>query len=42
MNLGELYPLVTGGTWTLDKMIELCTKATYDLDGDGVLGLKDH
>ncbi len=47
-NLGDPYELVRSGKWTLDKMIEMCTKAYRDVNGNGqvdievdVLGLID-
>ena len=32
----EIYALVDEGKWTLDKFNELCKKANFDMNGDGV------
>ncbi len=41
LQLENLYDLVLGGTWTVDKMTELCDKAIRDLNGDGHMTVKD-
>ena len=38
---GELYDLVRGGNWTIDKMTELGSAVTRDLNGDSVLDGSD-
>ena len=35
------YNLVRGGKWTLDKLNELASAASFDLNGDGVFDPKD-
>ena len=35
------YDLVRAGEWTYDKLIEMATVVTQDLDGDGVIGIND-
>ena len=35
------YELVRAGEWTFDKMIEMATAVTMDLDGDGTIGFDD-
>ena len=39
--LGDLYEMVKGGTWTIDKMTEFSRLTAKDLDGDGTMGEKD-
>ncbi|MFA6948272.1 MAG: extracellular solute-binding protein [Eubacteriales bacterium] len=39
--LEDPYELVLGGKWTLDKMIELGSNVTKDLNGDGVYDQND-
>ena len=34
-NLEDIYETVDTGKWTFDRMLELCSKVTADLDGDG-------
>ncbi|NLZ37568.1 MAG: extracellular solute-binding protein [Clostridiales bacterium] len=34
-NLEDIYNTVDTGKWTYDRMCELCSKVTSDLDGDG-------
>ncbi len=41
LNLGNPYELVKSGGWTLDKMIEYCTKAASDIDGDSQMTIDD-
>ena len=35
------YDMVREGTWTIDRMIEMVTKATADLDGNGIITADD-
>ncbi len=35
------YQLVRDGEWTVDRLIEMTSDVTEDLDGDGVMGLTD-
>lgn len=37
----DLYDLVRSGGWTMDKMLEIASDATRDLDGDGKLTESD-
>lgn len=37
----DLYQTVLSGKWTVDKMNELCTDRTTDLNGDGQISLND-
>jgi hypothetical protein len=39
--LGNLYELVYGNKWTIDKMTELCKAVSQDLDGDGMMSDMD-
>ncbi|NLB16589.1 MAG: hypothetical protein GX827_07255 [Clostridiales bacterium] len=34
-NLEDIYETVDTGKWTFDRMLDLCSKVTADLDGDG-------
>lgn len=40
-NIENIYDLVTGGTWTVEKMASIMTAAARDLDGDGIIGEND-
>ncbi len=40
-NLDNPYDLVRDGTWTFDKMVEMCEVVSSDLDGDGTMGKND-
>lgn len=43
LNLGKFEELVFEGTWTIDKVIEVAKKATYESDGNAdVLGKGDN
>jgi len=37
----NLYGLVNGGKWTLDKLLELCKIVSVDVDGNGIMNDKD-
>lgn len=37
----DLYSLVREGKWTLDRMYEIGTSVTHDLNGDGVINWED-
>ena len=39
---GDLYALVAGGVWTLDKLYEIAAMAVSDVDGDGRLTKPDN
>lgn len=41
-NLGDIYALVTGGTWTMDEMCAMISTVTHDLNGDGQLTKDDY
>lgn len=41
-NLGDIYALVSGGTWTTDNTCGMISKVTHDLDGDGTLTKDDY
>ena len=40
-DLGNFYDLVYEGSWTVDKMTELCRAVADDLNGDGIMGPDD-
>ena len=40
-SLGNPYSIVTGGTWTLDKMYSMMTTVSADLNGDGRMDQND-
>jgi len=40
-DLPDPYEMVTGGTWTLDRMNELVSGVTQDLNGDGAMTVDD-
>ncbi len=40
-DLPDPYEMVTGGTWTLDRMNELVSGVTQDLNGDGQMTVAD-
>ncbi|MBR5870059.1 MAG: extracellular solute-binding protein [Clostridia bacterium] len=40
-DLPDPYEMVTSGTWTLDRMNELVSGVTRDLDGDGAMTVSD-
>lgn len=40
-DLPDPYEMVTGGTWTLDRMNELVSGVTQDLNGDGEMTVAD-
>ena len=40
-NIGNIHDLVLSGTWTVDRMIQLCDLAVADLNGDGKMTVKD-
>ncbi|MDD4774138.1 MAG: hypothetical protein PHZ09_11160 [Eubacteriales bacterium] len=40
-NLGNMYDLVHGGSWTLDTLALLMKNLAVDLDGDGIIGYDD-
>lgn len=42
LNLGHFEDFVFEGTWTVDKVIELAKKGTYELDGQQGLGKRDN
>ena len=35
LNIDNMYNLVTNGTWTHEKLFDMCRVASIDLDGDG-------
>jgi|LSQX01.2.fsa_nt_gb ABC-type glycerol-3-phosphate transport system substrate-binding protein len=35
------YDLVRSGTWTMDKLTEMCSSVTSDVNGDGKLNMED-
>lgn len=37
----SLYDMVDGGTWTVDRMIEMCQTVSSDLNGDGKMDEND-
>jgi len=41
LGLEDPYPLVKAGTWTMDKLYDLCKDAAKDLNGDGKMNYKD-
>ena len=41
LGLDEPYDLVREGKWTLDAMMEMASKATSDLNGDGKMDIND-
>ncbi len=41
LKLENFYDLVYSGKWTNDKFYSFAKTATYDLNGDGVVGLED-
>ena len=41
-NLGDLYTLPVGDSWTWDKMIEISKGVSGDANGDGVLDENDN
>jgi len=41
LDIGDLYEIVKGGGWTLDKLAETGRAATKDLDGDGTMDYTD-
>ena len=42
LNLGHFEDMVFDGTWTIDNVIELAKKGTYELDGQPGLGKRDN
>ena len=40
-SFGDLYAMVRDGSWTSDKMIEMCRAAAADLNGDGKMDVED-
>ena len=42
LNLGYFEDMVFDGTWTIDKVIEIGKKATFDSDGEPGMGKKDN
>ncbi len=38
-SLGDIYALIGGGTWTIDRMYDMAKTTAGDINGDGVLGL---
>lgn len=42
LNLGHFEDFVFDDTWTIDKVIELAKKGTYELDGQQGLGKRDN
>ncbi len=40
-NLENMYPIVTGGSWTIDKLTSMMSGVTADLNGDGKFDLND-
>lgn len=41
-NIPDVYGLVRGGTWTLDKLTEITKDIWTDLDGDNISGAGDY
>ncbi|MCL2159179.1 MAG: hypothetical protein FWH48_07220, partial [Oscillospiraceae bacterium] len=41
LGLENIYELVRGGKWTIDKMYELAAQAALDIDGDGKMTKDD-
>lgn len=41
-NLGDIYALVTDGLWTTDRMSEMISAVTHDINGDGTLDKDDY
>lgn len=39
--LGDIYSIVKDGKWTIDKLDELATKVSGDIDGDGQMTIGD-
>ena len=39
--IGNIYDMVLDGSWTVDRMTELCDRAIVDLNGDGKMNAKD-
>ena len=40
-SLEDPYKLVRDGSWTIDKMLEMCKDVSRDVDGDGIMGMDD-
>ena len=40
-SLEDPYKLVRDGSWTIDKMLEMCKDVSRDVDGDGIMGMND-
>ncbi|MCI8388135.1 MAG: hypothetical protein HFE63_06670 [Clostridiales bacterium] len=41
LQIGDLYQLVRDGKWTVDRMLEACKLAVFDLNGDTNMDLED-
>ncbi|MCR5264103.1 MAG: hypothetical protein K6D94_09535 [Clostridiales bacterium] len=39
--LEDIYSLIRGGTWTIDKFGKMCEAVTADINGDGVFDVND-
>ncbi|MCQ2432891.1 MAG: hypothetical protein MJ175_09855 [Clostridia bacterium] len=40
-DIGDIYPLVREGKWTLDKLREITMSVSSDLNGDGIMNEED-
>jgi hypothetical protein len=40
-SLDDIYKLIAGGSWTIDKMYDMAKTAAGDVNGDGIFSLKD-